>query len=63
MTNSIDVSVIIPAWRAEAFIDTAITSALSQEGVELEVIVVDDASPDDTAGAAVRSGRGMSVLS
>ncbi len=47
-----DVSVIIAGYRAETFIHHAVASALEQEGVTVEVIVVDDCSPDDTAGAA-----------
>jgi len=49
-----DVSVIIAGYKAEDFIHHAIQSALSQDGVDVEVIVVDDCSPDDTAGAAKR---------
>ena len=45
------VSVVIAAWNAAAFIAVAVESAFQQEGVGLEVIVVDDASSDDTAGA------------
>ena len=45
------VSVVIAAWNAAAFIAVAVESAFQQEGVKLEVIVVDDASTDDTAGA------------
>ena len=48
-TASIDCSIVIPAWRAAGFIATAVHSALAQDGVSLEVIVVDDASPDTTA--------------
>ena len=48
MSNAIDISVVIAAWNAEDFILTAINSALSQEGVSVEVIVVDDASTDNT---------------
>lgn len=47
-SGMLDVSVVIAAWNAAAFIDTAIDSALSQEGVTLEVIVADDASTDET---------------
>jgi len=47
-----DVTVVIAGYRAEAFIHHAIASALGQEDVSVEVIVVDDCSPDDTAGAA-----------
>jgi succinoglycan biosynthesis protein ExoO len=57
----IDVSVIIPAWKAEAFIDRAIASALASAGVSVEVVVVDDASPDDTfnvlKGIAAKDAR------
>lgn len=48
MTEQVDVSVVIAAWKAQDYIQDAIESALSQEGVSLEVIVVDDASPDGT---------------
>ncbi|MFP3363174.1 glycosyltransferase family 2 protein [Pseudoalteromonas sp. SIMBA_148] len=48
MSNAIDISVVIAAWNAEDFILTAINSALSQEGVSVEVIVIDDASTDNT---------------
>jgi succinoglycan biosynthesis protein ExoO len=50
----IDVSVITPAWNAERTISRALTSALSQSGVSVEVIVADDASTDAT-GAVVRT--------
>lgn len=48
MTAVVDVSVIVAAWRASAFIEKAIASALASTGVSVEVIAVDDASPDDT---------------
>jgi succinoglycan biosynthesis protein ExoO len=50
----IDVSVIVPAWKAEAFIGRAISSALASAGVSVEVVAIDDASPDDTFGALKR---------
>jgi succinoglycan biosynthesis protein ExoO len=43
-----DVSVIVPAWKAAAFISAAIASALASRGITIEVVVVDDASPDET---------------
>ena len=43
-----DVSVIIPAYNLENYIVRALDSVLAQEGVELEVIVVDDVSTDNT---------------
>jgi len=48
------VSVIIPALNAAAFIGGAIRSALAQSLQDLEVVVVDDGSGDDTA-AVVQS--------
>lgn len=42
------VSVIIPAYNAEAFISETVKSALNQTVSDLEVIVVDDGSTDRT---------------
>ncbi len=44
-----DVSVMIAAWKAADFVSGAIASALASTNVTIEVIVVDDASPDDTS--------------
>lgn len=49
MTRVPDISVIIAAYNAERTIATAIESALGQAGVDLEIVVVDDASQDETA--------------
>lgn len=48
MTGQPDVSVIVAAWKAAAFVERAVLSALASTGIAVEVIVVDDASPDDT---------------
>lgn len=48
-TTNPDVSFVIAAFKAADTITRAIDSALAQEDVSVEVIVVDDASPDDTA--------------
>ncbi|MGF1496342.1 MAG: glycosyltransferase family 2 protein [Elainellaceae cyanobacterium] len=44
-----EVSVIIPAYNTETYIEAAIASALNQTCTNLEVVVVDDASTDQTA--------------
>ena len=43
------VSVVMPAFNAAAFVIEAIDSALASRDVTVEVIVVDDCSPDATA--------------
>lgn len=48
------VSVIIPCFRQAHFLAEAIESALAQTHPHVEVIVVDDGSPDDTAAVAAR---------
>lgn len=42
------VSVIMPAYNAEEFIEEAISSVLAQSESDLELIVIDDCSSDDT---------------
>lgn len=44
-------SVIIPCYRQAHFVARAVESVLSQEGVTVEAIVVDDGSPDDVPAA------------
>ncbi len=55
------VSVIIPAYNAEQYIEAAIDTALLQEGVQVEVLVIDDCSTDRTADLvrrkALQDGR------
>lgn len=51
MDNAItrcDVSVIIAAYNVERYIERAARSALEQRNVDVEVIVIDDASSDNT---------------
>jgi glycosyltransferase involved in cell wall biosynthesis len=43
------VSVIVPAYNAAAFVREAVNSALAQTHGNVEIIVVDDSSTDDTA--------------
>jgi succinoglycan biosynthesis protein ExoO len=49
MTAPVAVTVVIAARNAEQTLARAIASALAQDGVALEVIVIDDASTDATA--------------
>ena len=44
----VDISVIIPTFNRAAMVCNCVSSVLAQKGVTLEVIVVDDCSPDDT---------------
>jgi glycosyltransferase involved in cell wall biosynthesis len=46
------VSVVVPAWQAEATLAETVRSALAQTWREIEVIVVDDGSTDGTAAVA-----------
>ena len=48
------VSVIIPVYNAERYIDASITSALSQTWPRIEVIVIDDGSIDSSYELAKR---------
>jgi glycosyltransferase involved in cell wall biosynthesis len=43
-----EVSVVLPTRNRRRLLETTLTSALDQQDVELEVIVIDDASTDDT---------------
>lgn len=56
------VSVIIPAFNAEAFIEETLESALSQTLPPREVIVVDDGSTDNTAEIVRGYGKKVHLL-
>lgn len=45
-------SVVIPCFDYARFLPAAVASVLSQHGVDVEVIVIDDCSTDDTAEVA-----------
>lgn len=54
MSSSPELTVAMPAYRTAHFLRDAINSVLRQRDVDLELVVVDDGSPDDVA-AVVRS--------
>ena len=55
--SDVDVSVIVATWKASAFIERALNSALASSSLSIEVIAVDDASPDDTFATLERLAR------
>jgi glycosyltransferase involved in cell wall biosynthesis len=57
------VSILIPAYNAEATIGSTIQSALAQTWQPTEIIVVDDGSKDRTGELARRFGPKVSVVS
>ncbi|MEP6908240.1 MAG: glycosyltransferase, partial [Pseudoxanthomonas sp.] len=57
-----DVSVVIPAYNAQATLGAAVRSALQQSVPPREVIVVDDGSKDDTAAVALAFGPKVRLI-
>ena len=55
-----EVSVVIPCYNAECWVGRAIDSVLAQEGVSVEVIVIDDGSTD--ASVDVLRGYGDRIF-
>ena len=55
-------SAVIPVFNGAPYIATAIESALAQEGVDLEVIVVDDGSTDGTPAILRSFGQQIRVV-
>ena len=43
------VSTVIPCYNYARYVGRAIESVLAQQGVDLEIIVIDDCSTDDSA--------------
>ena len=41
------ISVIVPVYKVEAFLDRCVQSIVSQSYKNLEIILVDDGSPDN----------------
>jgi len=51
---AVEVTVVVPAFNAGAYVEAALRSVLAQAGLAFEVLVVDDAS-DDATGARARA--------
>lgn len=56
------ISVVIPAYNVEKFIERSINSALRQISKPIEVLVVDDGSTDNTAGIVKNFGEDVVYL-
>lgn len=54
MENYPKVTIMIPTYKQEEYIKEAVVSALAQDYQNLEVIVTDDCSPDNTYGQIVQ---------
>lgn len=50
--SSVSVSVVVPCYRYGKFLPQCVESVLSQENVDVEVLVIDDASPDGSGEVA-----------
>ena len=55
------ISIVIPAYKAANYLAEAIDSALAQTYPNVEIIVVNDGSPDDGATAAVARSYGDKI--
>jgi glycosyltransferase involved in cell wall biosynthesis len=51
------ISVVIPSFNSAQYLPAAIESALGQDYKNLEIVVVDDGSSDDTAAVVARYGK------
>jgi glycosyltransferase involved in cell wall biosynthesis len=52
------IDVFIPCYRYGHFLKECVESVLSQSGVDVRVLIIDDASPDNTAEVGAQLARG-----
>lgn len=62
MAAAVKVSVVIPAYNAEAFLRRTLDSVFAQTLPGVEILVVDDGSADGTAGVAASAGPAVTVV-
>lgn len=48
MSERVDISVVIPVYNAEDYLRGALNSVMAQEGVSIEVVAINDGSPDSS---------------
>ncbi len=48
------VSVVVPSYNYAHYLEGCVHSIVSQPGVEVEVLIIDDCSQDDTPAVATR---------
>ena len=48
------ISVIVPVYRAEKFLDACVESVLSQTFMDWELLLIEDGSPDGSGALCVR---------
>ena len=51
------ISVIVPAYDVEGYIDDALASVVAEEGPIREIIAIDDGSTDGTAARLLAAAR------
>ncbi len=56
-TSSVDVTFAIASYNSQKYLETAVQSALDQASVNVEVIIVDDGSTDDSLALAQRLAK------
>jgi GT2 family glycosyltransferase len=57
-----EITVVIPTRNRSAYLAEAIASVQAQRGAAAEIVVVDDASTDDTPSVIARAGSGVRTL-
>ncbi|RLD45745.1 MAG: glycosyltransferase family 2 protein [Bacteroidetes bacterium] len=62
MSKKQEISVVIPVYNTEKYLDQAIESVLKQNEKPLEIIVVDDASSDNSINVAEQFGNKITLL-